>query len=143
MFHFHSHKSTSCLRELDVLIYRPRNHNAVYVPNNKILDLLKREETVIVTQVGDDEPRAFPDSQILRPHVARVGTDKDGVPVTMTYCGLTNLVGDTKCVIDVPLIDSQLTLLGPLRAWRTRLLHIRTVSLWNWYRSHNLRTTWS
>ena len=71
---------------------RPRNHNAVYVPSNKILDLLKREETVIVTKVGNAVPRAFPDSQVLRPHVARVGTDKDNIPVTMTYCGLTNLV---------------------------------------------------
>eukprot|EP00567_Pseudictyota_dubia_P003611 CAMPEP_0197442028 /NCGR_PEP_ID=MMETSP1175-20131217/8135_1 /TAXON_ID=1003142 /ORGANISM="Triceratium dubium, Strain CCMP147" /LENGTH=441 /DNA_ID=CAMNT_0042972417 /DNA_START=130 /DNA_END=1455 /DNA_ORIENTATION=- len=73
------------------LMMRPRNRDAVYVPSSEVLDLLKREETVIVTRLGSDEPRAYPDSQVLRPHVARVGTTSDGIPVSMTYCGLTNL----------------------------------------------------
>mmetsp|Transcript_29374 Transcript_29374/g.40561 ORF Transcript_29374/g.40561 Transcript_29374/m.40561 type:complete len:247 (+) Transcript_29374:2-742(+) len=72
------------------IMMRPRNHNAIHVPSSDVLKLLKREETVIVTQVGQSHPRAYPDSQILRPHVARVGTTDRGV-VTMTYCGLTNL----------------------------------------------------
>lgn len=73
------------------LMMRPRNRDAVYVPASEALNLLKREETVIVTRLGTDEPRAYPDSQVLRPHVARVGTTKEGIPVSMTYCGLTNL----------------------------------------------------
>ena len=74
------------------IMMRPRNHNAIYVPSNQALDLLKREETVIVTQASkDDAIKAFPDSQVLRPHVARIGTSEDGNQVAMTYCGLTNL----------------------------------------------------
>lgn len=65
--------------------------NPMYVPVSEILNHLKREESVIVTKLEDGSVHAFPDSQILRPHVARVGTTSKGVPVTMTYCGLTNL----------------------------------------------------
>mmetsp|Transcript_96395 Transcript_96395/g.267787 ORF Transcript_96395/g.267787 Transcript_96395/m.267787 type:complete len:438 (-) Transcript_96395:74-1387(-) len=74
-----------------MVMMRQRNHNAMYVPASEALGILKREETVIVTRVSNAEPRAFPDSQVLRPHVARVGTLPSGVPVTMTYCGLTHL----------------------------------------------------
>uniref|UniRef100_A0A0G4HAA7 DUF3179 domain-containing protein n=1 Tax=Chromera velia CCMP2878 TaxID=1169474 RepID=A0A0G4HAA7_9ALVE len=73
------------------IMMRPRNKNAVYVPAEQALELLDKEETVIVTQVGDAQPRAFPDSQVLRPHAVRAGATASGVPVTMTYCGLTNL----------------------------------------------------
>lgn len=73
------------------LMMRPRNRNALYIPAANALNLLKREETVIVTRLEDGEPKAFPDSQVLRPHVARIGTTKDGTQVSMTYCGLTNL----------------------------------------------------
>mmetsp|Transcript_19525 Transcript_19525/g.43483 ORF Transcript_19525/g.43483 Transcript_19525/m.43483 type:complete len:443 (-) Transcript_19525:125-1453(-) len=73
------------------LMMRPRNRNAIYVPASEALNVLKREETVIVTRIGDDTPRAFPDSQVLRPHVVRIGTTEDGTQVAMTYCGLTNL----------------------------------------------------
>jgi len=88
----HTHTYTHTLPLSTLSTHRPRNKNAVFVSNDKIFDLLKRDETVIVTQVGDSElPRAFPDSQVLRPHVVRAGTTKTGVPVTMTYCGLTHL----------------------------------------------------
>ena len=73
------------------IMMRPRNRNAIYIPAEDALDLLKREETVIVTRVGTDKHKAFPDSQVLRPHVARIGKTDDGTQVSMTYCGLTNL----------------------------------------------------
>lgn len=74
------------------LMMRPRNHNALYVSAPEALNLLKREETVIVTKISrDDKFRAFPNSQLLRPHVVRIGyTDSNKLGV-MTYCGLTNL----------------------------------------------------
>lgn len=71
--------------------HRPRNHGALYVSANDALNLLKRDETVIVTRVGKDAPKAFPDSMMLRPHTARIGTTENGKQATMTYCGLTNL----------------------------------------------------
>ena len=71
---------------------RPRNRYAVYVPSTEALSLLKREDTVIVSRANEeDTPKAFPDSQVLRPHVVRMGTSNDGHQVVMTYCGLTNL----------------------------------------------------
>ena len=61
------------------------------VPSSDALNLLKREETVIVTKMDNGNYKAFPDSQVLRPHVARVGKTDDNKQVVMTYCGLTNL----------------------------------------------------
>lgn len=73
------------------LMMRSRNHGAVYIPANTATDVLSPEETVVVTRLDGGKPCAFPDTQLLRPHTVRVGTQPSGVPVTMTYCGLTNL----------------------------------------------------
>ena len=69
---------------------RPRNHNAVFVTTCQAAKLLKDDETCVVTQLDPfQEPAAFPDKQILRPHMVAVGENKDGVPATICYCGLT------------------------------------------------------
>lgn len=61
----------------------------MYVSTCQATKILKPTDTCIVTQLEDEEPRAFPDDQITRPHVARVGQKKDGTPVAIAYCGLT------------------------------------------------------
>eukprot|EP00808_Paulinella_micropora_P003491 g25840.t1 len=72
------------------LMMRTRNRNALYIQAGQALDVLAKEETVIVTRLGDCV-RAFPDSQAARTQVVNVGKTASGVPVVMTYCGLTNL----------------------------------------------------
>ena len=62
------------------LMMRPRNKGATYVSTYDIKNYMKPNETVIVMAKG------FPDVQLLRPHVVRVGhIDQD--QVVMTYCG--------------------------------------------------------
>ena len=75
------------------LMMRPRNKGALYVPSSEALQYVDEKETVIVTRVNPNEvPKAFPDSQIVRPHVVRAGVSEEtGNPIIMTYCGLTNL----------------------------------------------------
>ena len=75
------------------IMMRPRNTDAVFVPSSEVLKYLKRNETVIVTKgLEDGKVIAFPDTQVLRPHVVRLpGRKADGSQRTMTYCGLTNL----------------------------------------------------
>lgn len=46
---------------------------------------------MIVTKMENGNHKAFPDSQVLRPHVAQIGKTDDDKQVIMTYCGLTNL----------------------------------------------------
>ena len=69
------------------LMMRPRNKGATYVSTYDIKNYMKPNETVIV--MNDPETgkaKGFPDVQLLRPHVVRVGhIDQD--QVVMTYCG--------------------------------------------------------
>lgn len=74
------------------IMMRPRNTNAVFVPSSNVLQHLQRNETVIVTRGLEGKVYAFPDTQILRPHVVRLpGRKGGGSQRIMTYCGLTNL----------------------------------------------------
>lgn len=70
------------------IMMRPRNTDPLYVSSREIKQYMKPNETVIVTQMPGDKPRAFPDVQLLRPHVVRVGyTPENKNQVVMTYCG--------------------------------------------------------
>eukprot|EP00523_Entomoneis_sp_CCMP467_P011465 CAMPEP_0168724416 /NCGR_PEP_ID=MMETSP0724-20121128/3624_1 /TAXON_ID=265536 /ORGANISM="Amphiprora sp., Strain CCMP467" /LENGTH=489 /DNA_ID=CAMNT_0008771163 /DNA_START=20 /DNA_END=1489 /DNA_ORIENTATION=+ len=80
------------------LMFRERNRNALFVSTCDAAKIMKDSETAIVTQLNDtEEPVCFPDHQITRPHVARVGdkvrVNSNGttqeIPVTIAYCGLT------------------------------------------------------
>ncbi len=68
---------------------RPRNHNEMYLPTCAAATLIKDYDTCVVTQLEDQEPRCYPDKQILRPHMVKVGVKKDNTPATICYCGLT------------------------------------------------------
>eukprot|EP01084_Bolivina_argentea_P166850 289648_1 len=68
---------------------RPRNHNALYMSTEEAKKLLKPSDTAVITQIGTQSPRAYPDAQIMRPHIVRVGEKADGTPVTIAYCALT------------------------------------------------------
>ena len=69
------------------LMMRPRNTGATYVSTHDIKNYMKPNETVIVMKDPESgDAKAFPDVQLLRPHVVRVGhIDQD--QVVMTYCG--------------------------------------------------------
>lgn len=72
------------------LMMRARNRNALYVSTCQASKILNPNELVVVTRYGtDEEPKAYPDSQIMRPHVARVGVDEEGVPASVAFCALT------------------------------------------------------
>jgi hypothetical protein len=43
------------------LLMMPRNLCSVYVPSSKVLDHLKKDETVVVAKPPDEEAKAFPD----------------------------------------------------------------------------------
>lgn len=69
---------------------RNQKENAVYVSQEEAIKLLPNgaDETCIILEV-DGKAAAYPDSQVLRPHVinaAEVAED-----VVLTYCGLSNL----------------------------------------------------
>jgi hypothetical protein len=76
------------------LMMRAHNRNAVFVTTCEASNILKPNNWAVVTRIGDQEPRCFPDAQIMRPHVVRVGerSGKDGgspIPVGIAYCALT------------------------------------------------------
>eukprot|EP01083_Nonionella_stella_P036075 98450_1 len=71
------------------LMMRPRNHNALYMSTQEAKALLNPQDTAVVTQIEQQSPKAYPDAQIMRPHIVRVGEKADGTPVTIAYCALT------------------------------------------------------
>ena len=72
------------------IMLRPRNHNALYLSTCDAAKVIKNDDTCVVTQLEDDqEPVCYPDKQILRPHMAKVGVKRDNTPATICYCGLT------------------------------------------------------
>lgn len=72
------------------LMFRTRNKDAMFVTTCQAAKILKPTDTCIVTQLdSQDDPVCFADSQIMRPHIARVGEKKDGTPAAIAYCGLT------------------------------------------------------
>lgn len=71
------------------IMLRPRNHNTMYLSTCDAAKIVKDGDTGVVTQLEDQEPRYYPDKQILRPHMALVGVKKDKTPATICYCGLT------------------------------------------------------
>eukprot|EP01083_Nonionella_stella_P036076 98451_1 len=60
------------------IMMRPRNHNALYMSTEEAKKLLKPSDTAVITQIGTQSPRAYPDAQIMRPHIVRVGEKSDG-----------------------------------------------------------------
>ena len=76
------------------LMMRSRNRNALYLTTCASQDLIKPNETVIVTkygkdQFGDDAYFAFPEQQISRPHIGGIPRDERNVPAAIMYCALT------------------------------------------------------
>ena len=50
------------------LMLRPRNHNAVYLTTCDAAQVVKDDDTCVVTQLEDQEPRAYPDKQVCCAH---------------------------------------------------------------------------
>ena len=42
-----------------------------------------------MTKLEDQEATCFPDKQIMRPHIARIGLSHDGTPAIIAFCALT------------------------------------------------------
>lgn len=76
------------------LMMRDRSRNALYVSTCQASKVLKPAEMAIVTKYGIDNDSnvivtAFPESQIMRPHVAGLPKDLRGIPAAIAYCALT------------------------------------------------------
>lgn len=92
-FFFIQHPSLSLSSDLSLPHPKPSftTSTITTTTSSSLGKYLQEDEPVIVTHAHDGQPRAFPDTQVLRPHVVRIGYTATGNQVTMTYCGLTNL----------------------------------------------------